>query len=179
MKSIRRTSILGAAIATLAVAALPASARSATTGAYSRLDEELLRSSIQGDRFEIAGGELAQAKAVAPRTRALGARLAKDHAKSLKEAVKVARALGISVPGDPTPSQEWELLMVGAQSGTAFDAAYSRLEIQDHKQDIEETHTEIDKGLNPSIRHLARTDLPILRAHLKLSKQAWWSRPGK
>jgi putative membrane protein len=176
MSSLRRTSILGAAIA---FAAFPAVAHGATPGAYSRLDETLLRSSIQGDRFEIIGGKQAQSQAVAPRTRALGARLVKDHSKSLKEAVKLAKALGISVPSTPTPSQEWELQMVAAQPGTAFDAAYSRLEIQDHKQDIEETHEEIDHGLNPSVRALARSDLPILRTHLRLSKQAWWSRPGK
>ena len=35
-----------------------------------------------------------------------------------------------------------------------------------------DTHTEIQQGLDASIRHLARTDLPVLRTHLKLSKRA-------
>ena len=57
-------------------------------------------------------------------------------------------------------------------SGTGFDAAYAKLEIQDHKQDIEESKTEAREGVNSSVRALARKDLPTLRAHLKLANRA-------
>jgi putative membrane protein len=151
------------------VAAAPALAQART---YSPLDEEMLKTSIQGDRFEVAGGKLAQSRGATPEIKSLGARLVKDHAKSLKEAVQLARHLGISVPKTPSPTQEWQLDVVGAMSGTGFDAAYATLEIQDHKQDIEESKTEAREGLNCSVRALARKDLPALRRHLKLSKQA-------
>jgi putative membrane protein len=155
-----------------AVVALAAPAAHAAAKPYSPLDEYLLQSSIQGDRFEIAGGRLAQQKGTAPAVKALGARLESDHAKSLADAVKLAKQLGISVPKTPTPSQEWELAVLGATSGAGFDAAYARLEVQDHKQDIDETKTEISDGVNPKIVRLAREDLPMLRKHLKLSQQA-------
>src|SRR3954462_2686090 len=132
MHRVRTLSVLAAVL----VAATPALAQART---YSPLDEEMLKTSIQGDRFEVAGGKLAQSKGTTPEIKALGARLVKDHAKSLKEAVQLARRLGISVPKTPSPSQEWELDVVGGMSGTGFDAAYAKLEIQDHKQDIEES----------------------------------------
>ena len=152
--------------------ALPASVADAATKPYSPLDEYMLQSSIQGDRFEIAGGHLAQAKGNGPAVKALGARLVKDHTKSLSEAIKVAKDLKISVPKTPTPSQEWELSVLGGLSGADFDAKYTSLEIQDHKQDIDDMKTEVSEGANAMIRRLARTDLPVLRQHLKLSKQA-------
>jgi putative membrane protein len=153
----------------MALAASPARAHAQT---YSALDAYLLRGSIQGDRFEIGGGKLAEAKGATPAVRALGARLVKDHSASLKDAKRVARRLGISIPPDPTPSQEWELQTLDTLSGTTFDVGYTKLEIQDHKQDIEDQKTELRHGTNASVRHLAKTDLPTLRTHLKLSKEA-------
>jgi putative membrane protein len=160
-------------LATLAASVtVPAPAADAATKPYSPLDKYMLQSSIQGDRFEIAGGRLAQAQGNAPAVKALGARLLKDHTKSLAEAVKVAKALRISVPKTPTPSQEWELSVLTGLSGAPFDNPYATLEVQDHKQDIDDTKNEISDGSNARIRKLARADLPVLRKHLKLSKQA-------
>jgi putative membrane protein len=165
---LHRVRTLSVLVAVL-VAAAPAAAHART---YSPLDKESLKTSIQGDRFEIAGGKLAQSKGATPAVKSLGARLVKDHAKSLKEAVRLARRLGVSVPKTPSPTQEWQLNIVGTMSGTGFDAAYASLEIQDHKQDIDESKTEAREGLNSQVRALARKDLPTLRTHLKLSKEA-------
>lgn len=84
--------------------------------------------SIEGDRFEIAGGNLAQQKASAQIVKALGQRLVTDHAKSLKDAEDVAKKLGIEVPSSPSPSQQWELRVVATFSGHSFDFWYSDLE---------------------------------------------------
>ena len=166
---------LAVGAATALVIAAPGTAHAAV---YSPLDESSLQTSIQGDRFEISGGKLAQAKGVTPAVRALGARLVVDHTKSLHEAVALAHKLGIEVPGSPTTTEEWELTTLTGLSGAPFDAEYAYLEVQDHKQDIEETTMELRKGLNHSVRHLAHSDLPTLRTHLRLSKQALWQIPG-
>jgi putative membrane protein len=162
--------------ATALLVVLPGSAHAASR--YSPLDEQILQSSIQGDRFEIAGGKIGEAKAVTPAVRALAVRLVRDHTKSLREAVKVAHGLGIDVPPAPSPTEEWELKTVAPMSGDAFDAAYAYLEVQDHKQDIEEANTEREHGLNKRVRALESSDLPVLRTHLRLSKRALWAIPG-
>jgi putative membrane protein len=161
--------VLGATIALTALS--PALAHGATKP-YSPLDEFLLQSSIQGDRFEIAGGKLAQSKGSTPAVKDLGARLVRDHSKSLAQAVKVAKQLKIFVPKSPSPTQEWQLQAISGLAGPSFDMAYTRLEVQDHKEDIEDNKTEVSDGMNTSVRKLARTSLPVLRTHLKLSKRA-------
>jgi putative membrane protein len=138
--------------------------------AFSAWDEEWLMMSIQGDRFEIAGGQLAQSKAKRSDVKALGARLVADHSKSLKDAVEVAQRLGIEVPAEPSPSQQWELRAVAHMR--AFDHWYADLEVQDHKQDITEAQDEVEKGCNHAIRQLAATDLPTLKEHLALAEAA-------
>jgi putative membrane protein len=139
---------------------------------YSAWDEEWLMMSIQGDRFEIQGGNLAQKKATTQIVRDLGARLVKDHTKSLQDATDVADQLGIDVPDKPSPSQQWELRAVAQFQGADFDKWYSDLEVQDHLQDIQETQDEIDKGCNDQIKQLADDDLPVLQQHLELARAA-------
>ena len=80
------------------------------------LDKQYLTSSIQGDRFEIAGGKLAQSKSQNAQIRALGARLVKDHTKSLHDSVRMAHEFNLDVPKAPNPSQRWELQIVGSLS---------------------------------------------------------------
>jgi putative membrane protein len=139
---------------------------------HSAWDEQWLMMSIEGDRFEIRGGRLAQQKATTDQVRALGARLVRDHSESLATSVKLAHRLGIEVPGSPSPTQEWELRAVAQFSGRAFDRWYSDLEVQDHIQDIDEAQNEVDKGCNQDVRKDAREEIPVLREHLQLARQA-------
>jgi putative membrane protein len=139
---------------------------------YSAWDEEWLKMSIEGDLFEIQGGNLAQQKATTQLVRDLGARLVKDHTKSLHDAVDVAEKLGIEVPDKPSPSQQWELRAVAQFKGADFDKWYSDLEVQDHVQDIQEAQDEVDKGCNDKIKQLAEDDLPVLKEHLELARAA-------
>jgi putative membrane protein len=139
---------------------------------YSAWDEEWLKMSIQGDRFEIQGGNLAQDKGTSQLVRDLGARLVKDHTKSLQDAVDVAEKLGIDVPDEPSPTQQWQLRAVAQFKGADFDKWYSDLEVQDHLQDIEEAQSEVDKGCNKDIKQLAEDDLPVLKQHLELARAA-------
>jgi putative membrane protein len=139
---------------------------------YSAWDEQWLMMSIEGDLFEIQGGKLAQHKATTQKVRDLAATLIKDHTKSLKKSTELARKLGIDVPDEPSPSQQWELRAVAQFNGKDFDRWYSDLEVQDHIQDIQEARDEADKGCNHDVREDARDEIPTLQKHLKLAKDA-------
>jgi putative membrane protein len=146
---------------------------SCSYGTYSAWDEEWLTTSLEGDLFEIAGGKIAQSHSSNSTVKALGAKLISDHSKSFSDGAEVAKKLGIEVPDEPTPSEQWELQAVGSVSGSTFDKAYTSLEVADHKQDIKETKAELEKGCNPLVRHEAAEDLPVLEEHLKLAEQAY------
>jgi len=128
--------------------------------------------SIQGDLFEIRGGKLAQQKGTTQKVRELGATLVRDHTESLTKSTALAKKLGIQVPSEPSPTQQWQLRVVAQFSGTQFDRWYSDLEVQDHKQDIKEAQDEVDKGCNPEIRADAKGEIPTLQKHLSLAEQA-------
>ncbi|WP_028059865.1 DUF4142 domain-containing protein [Candidatus Solirubrobacter pratensis] len=167
---------LGTSVAALSLGVSTAHARVAPTA--SGLDKQYLTTSIQGDRFEVLGGQQALSRSQNPAVRALATRLVKDHAKSLKESIALAKRLGVSVPKAPAPSMRWELQMVGALSGPQYDHWYADLEAKDHVQDISEASDEVKMGSNAAVRQSARKELPTLRAHLKLSRAALKASPG-
>jgi putative membrane protein len=160
------------AVAGGAVVGTAAAANATRAGQLSAQDVNYLQTSISGDRFEIIGGKMALRRGTTAEVRALGARLIKDHSKSLADSLAEARKFGVEVPKSPTPSMVWELQTVGAMSGNAFDRAYSSLEVKDHEQDIEETTFEVAHGGDSEIKQSAKKELPMLRMHLALSKRA-------
>jgi putative membrane protein len=173
----RRSIPLAAGVLALAVAGaggLAAASDTHTHGQarFSSWDEQWLKTAIEGDRFEVQGGKLAESKGTIAAVRALGARLVKDHANSLTDAQQLARRLGIAVPKTPSESQRWELRTVASFTGAAFDRSYADLEVSDHKQDIQESRDETSGGSNPLVRHMAHSELPTLKQHLKLSRAA-------
>jgi putative membrane protein len=165
--------LVGGAIASVAGARAHVSRSTKASG----LDKEYLKTSMEGDLFEIIGGQLAKAKSHNSMVRKLAARLITDHTKSFNDAKKIAVRLGLAIPKDPTPSQQWELKVLGTMSGRTFNHWYSSLEVYDHHQDIQETTDEIQDGSNQAVRDDAKTELPTLKQHLKLSEAALTASP--
>ena len=164
-----RSLAVGAAIVVFFAALTSAGSAASSAPPY---DEQFLKTSVQGDIFEIQGGKLAQKRSHSPKVTTLAKRLIKDHSKSLKDAKDVAQKLGVQLELQPMPSMQWELKAVASMSGKKFDHWYSTLEVYDHQQDIRETEDEIANGQNAEIQKLAKQDLPVLQTHLKLARQA-------
>jgi putative membrane protein len=157
----------------VALAALALSAPAlAADKSVSPQDVTYLTGAIAGDRFEVVGGMMAASKTSTPAVKTLADRLVSDHSKSLKQAVAVARRLGIRAPTDPTPPEQWEIAISNSLSGQAFDRWWSDLEVADHKQDIAEATMEKRSGSNNTIKTMAADEIPTLRTHLKLSDEA-------
>jgi putative membrane protein len=163
-----------ACLAVAAIMAVPAAGAksSGSSSKVSAADEQYLQTSISGDRFEIIGGKLAEKKSKNPAVLKAARTIVTDHTKSLSDAIKLAHELKIDVPSAPTPSEVWELKVVAAAKGKAFNVLYSSLEVYDHVQDIDETGTEVSDGTNSKVRDDAKTELPMLRKHLRLARAA-------
>ncbi|MFL5837214.1 MAG: DUF4142 domain-containing protein [Solirubrobacteraceae bacterium] len=160
-----------AAIVMVGALVAPASATAAAK-TVSPQDETYLTTAIAGDRFEIQGGTMAAGKTGNAAVKTLAQRLVSDHSKSLKQALAVARRLGIKAPNKPDPPMQWELRITASLAGADFDRWWSDLEVQDHKQDIAEATTEKRAGSNATIKKLAAQEIPTLRTHLKLAEEA-------
>lgn len=139
--------------------------------AVSAWDKQYLQTAIEGDRFEIAGGKLAQQRGSTAAIKDYGSRLVADHSKSLGEDIALAHKLHIKVPVAPSASMQWELQTVARFSGSEFDHRYADLEAKDHQQDISEAQDEVKDGTNRKVRRSAKKEIPILKTHLKIAEE--------
>jgi putative membrane protein len=171
LRSLAPSALAVIAAGALAVGVAPAGAR--PTAFSSAQDQNWLSAGMQGDRFEIIGGELAQSHSTNADVRRLGRTLTSDHRGSLKAAAAIAHPLGVTVPHQPSPSQRWELDMLRRLHGSAFDRAYTTLEIKDHQQDISEAVDESKTGSNVSVVLDARKDIGMYHRHLHLTHLAY------
>jgi predicted outer membrane protein len=165
---------IGGIAALLAVAAVfvgTGGSASARGSGVSGLDEEWLSTSLQGDLFEVKGGQTASQNSSNSGVQQLGKKLMSDHKMSYADGSKLAKKLGVEVPKSPTYPQKWELGQVGKLSGEAFDQAYTSLEALDHMQDIKDAKGEIADGTNKMVIAIAKQDLAMYREHLALVKK--------
>ena len=135
-------------------------------------DRQWLNMQLQTDLFEIAGGSAAEDKASTDVVRALAADLVRDHTASFEKGAALAERLGVPVPSEPAPLQQWALRVVNAFSGTAFDRWFADLQVQGHKQAIMLAEAEVALGCNPKVRALAEASLPVLQEHLQMAEEA-------
>ncbi len=136
----------------------------------SGLDERWLTVHIQTNIFEIKGGEAAKEAATNPDVRELAARLVVDHTAAYQEAVAVAEKVGVPIPDAPAPLQQWALRAVQEFSGSDFDRWFTDLQVEGHRQAIDEASFEARRGCNRLVRGLAAESLPVLEAHLEHAK---------
>src|SRR4051794_29166371 len=92
-RAVFATAAATALSAVTAFGALPASAATKASG----LDREWLKTSIEGDHFEIASGNLALQQSQDPQVRQLAQTLVTDHTRSLDSATKLAKSVGADV----------------------------------------------------------------------------------
>jgi putative membrane protein len=163
--------LLAAAAAAAALLALGGGAGAVTKPP---VDTWWLQGSIQGDRFEIGVGYHAERWARTPEARALAAQLVGDHNHAIANAIQLSRALHISVPRASSGMQRWIMLTLQSMHrGTAYDQAYTTMEVQDHMQAIANAQLEIRAGRIPAVVSMAKNDLRMLKVHLTLAQKAW------
>jgi putative membrane protein len=150
--------LAAASLFALAAMALPAGA---ATPAH------FLHDAIQGDNSEMTLGAMAADRGASMGVRQFGRQLQRDHADARRDAVGVARSLGVSVPADMTPEARSERIRLQRLSGRAFDREFARYMVQDHRMDI--AKFEQQAAGRGAAAALAQRTLPTLRSHLRMA----------
>lgn len=132
-------------------------------------DKDYAIKTQQGALFEIEAGKLALKNASSPTAKAFAKRMMKDHGREAQALSKLVGPLGVKLPPNPDNTEIKEIQTISKYSGKRFDTAYLRLEIGDHRDDIDVVHKEDSEGVNPQLTAFAKRFTPMYRAHLKLA----------
>jgi putative membrane protein len=169
--TVKRVSVLVAAvIAALLGLSVPASA--ATAAPVNAQDRAFLVGAHQANLAEITAAKIALQKATKPVTKQLAIRWIRDHSKLDASLRPVARKLGVALPSVPNPAQRALAAKYRATSGPAFDKLWVSTQMTAHHQAMALGDSELKRGSNPAVKHLAAASAPVVATHAQLLDKA-------
>lgn len=178
------TPVLAQDTTTTTTPATPPAATTTTTGAETPqavLDQmskvtaarDFVTFAAMSDTFEVETGKLAQDQADAKDVKQLGKKLVKDHTKSSKHLMELAKKEKIEVTPPTELDQRHQAILDGlkAAKGKDFDTAFAQAQVQAHEEGIALFKSFSENGDNDQLKAFARKGLPVLEKHLAMAQK--------
>ena len=134
-------------------------------------DARFIQHVAQDNQAEVELGQLAQQKAQSPEVKALGQRLAADHAQANQQLTQIAQKEGVQPPKGIGKEKSQERAKLEKLSGQAFDRAFVQTVVQDHQKDIQYFQREATAVQDPQLKSFTQQSLPVLQQHLQMAQQ--------
>jgi putative membrane protein len=119
---------------------------------------------------EVELGKLAQQKAASAQVKDFGARMERDHGKANDDLKALASQKGLRLPTSIDAEHQRKMQKMQQLSGTAFDRAYMKDMVADHKKDVSEFRKQSRTAKDPDVKVFANKTLPTLEEHLQLAQ---------
>ena len=174
----RTTLVLGAALlvglsgSALAQSSTPPDASHSLAAGKSgnSTDAAFLRDAAADSLAEVQMGRIALDKSSSAQVKELAQRIIDDHTKANDQLMTIAQRKQVTLPTAPMPKQKAEADKLQAMSGSAFDKAYARMMVKDHRKAVKLFGMESQKASDPDIKQFASATLPVLKTHLQMAE---------
>jgi len=143
----------------------------ATAGQPSPMDKMFVSKALQGGMAEVQLGQLTLQKSNNDRVKQFAQRMIDDHTKLGDQMKPVAAQLGVSVPTQLSKKDKATMAKLQALSGDAYDQAYIKDMVKDHKQDLSEFQSEASSGQDPTVKDAASQGSRVIAEHLQMIQQ--------
>jgi putative membrane protein len=164
-------------VAVLAMSVAPAFAQTTssakaggTKAGTMKGDQKFVHNAAAGGMAEVELGKLAQEKGSSEQVKSFGKRMVDDHSKANDELKMIAQKKNITLPTDLDRKDKSLRDRLSKLSGPAFDRAYMRAMLMDHRKDVNEFQHESKAGADPDVKSFAAKTLPTLEDHLKAAQ---------
>ena len=139
--------------------------------------QTFMMKAIQGNLAEVSMGQLAQKQGESAGVRSFGQQLVTDHSAANTRATAVAGQMGMTPPSEPSKKAQSDAAKMAKMSGAAFDRAFARHAVADHKKDVAD-YRKAARMKNDAVAAYATETLPVLEKHLEAA-QALSQETGK
>jgi len=133
-------------------------------------DHKFMPEAAMGGLAEVQLAQMAQQKASSQEVKDYARRLEQDHTKANEQLKTISQQRQVSLPSDIGEHQAMVTKLNGL-SGPAFDQAYMKMMVQDHRKDIKAFERESNTGMDSDLKNFASSTLPTLREHLQMAEQ--------
>jgi putative membrane protein len=142
-----------------------------TQTAQPMTDKQFAMKAAQGNMAEVKMGQLAEEKGSNDSVKNFGRRMVEDHTKANGELKQAATRDNVTLPTDLDKHDQMVYNHLSKLSGDAFDRAYAKDMVSDHRKDITAFKQEAANGQDPDIKNFASSTVPTLEQHLDLAKE--------
>ncbi|HET6218314.1 MAG TPA: DUF4142 domain-containing protein [Acidobacteriaceae bacterium] len=132
------------------------------------IDKIFVKKAMQGNIAEVQLGELTLQKSNNDQVKQFARKMIDDHTKLNEEMRPVALQLGVEIPSEVSKKDKSVMSKMQALSGTAYDQAYIKMMVKDHKQDLSEFRMEASNG---HVKDAATEGSKVISEHLQMAQQ--------
>ncbi len=133
-------------------------------------DSNFATKAAAGGMAEVQFGQLALKNASSGDVKAFAQKMVDDHTKANNKLKDVAAKDNITLPSSMDSKDQAAYDRLSKLTGPAFDRAYMRDMVSDHKKDVAAFQKEANNGGNSDVKNFASETLPTLQEHLKLAQ---------
>lgn len=141
--------------------------KSTANGGVPTSDRKFMDKAAQGGMAEVELGQLAQQNGQSESVKAFGKRMVDDHSKANDQLKQLAAQKGVSLPTSLDAKDQAIKDKLSKLQGAAFDKAYMKDMVADHKKDVAEFKHESMAAHDPELKSWAGQTLPTLESHLQ------------
>jgi putative membrane protein len=140
-------------------------------GQASPSDRMFVTKALQGGFAEVQLGQLTLQKSNNEQLKQFAQRMIDDHTKMGDQMKPVAQQIGVAVPTNVSKKDKATMAKLGALSGPAYDQAYIKDMLKDHKQDLSEFQMEASSGQDQTVKDAASQGSQVIAQHLQMIQQ--------
>lgn len=133
-------------------------------------DATFMTKAAEGGVAEVELGNVAKDKASSDAVKQFGQHMVDDHSKANDELKSLAQQKNVTLPTGVNAKDQATKDKLSGMSGAAFDRAYMRDMVSDHRKDIAEFQREANNGKDPDVKAWAAKTLPTLQSHLQMAQ---------
>ena len=123
-------------------------------------DQAFMMKAAQGGMAEVQMGNLAKEHAKNQAVKDFGQRMVDDHTKAGEQLKNLAAQKNVTVPSEIDAKIKRFTTGSRRLNGAAFDKAYMRDMVSDHRKDVAEFHREANSGKDPDVKDWAVKTVP-------------------
>jgi putative membrane protein len=142
-----------------------------TNGQASPLDKMFVRNALQGGMAEVQLGQLTLQKSNNEQVKQFAQKMIDDHTKLGDQMKPIAQQVGVPVPTEISKKDKKTMAQLQGLSGTAYDQAYIKDMVKDHKKDLSDFQSEVASGQDPAVKDAANQGSQVITQHLQLAQQ--------
>jgi len=122
-----------------------------------------------GGMTEVEVSKLAKDRALNPRVKNFAEMMIRDHTAAGNDLKTIAMEKSVALP-DNLGKNEDHVKDLSSKNGAAFDKAYMKMMLKDHKDVVDAFEKTAQNGTDPDVKTFASQKLPTLRMHLDSAK---------